>query len=61
MTEEDDENVYHDDDFPEGLRCMDCGQLFVEGQPYSERLDCFIDDVPLVELVCVPCALPGKQ
>lgn len=55
--------VYRDADFlsPDGschgLSCADCGDVFVNGQPISERLDGFTDDVPVVVLTCVPCGL----
>jgi len=61
------------EEFPHGLRCMDCADEFVEGQPYSRRLtdvdtcddlaDVFggdrADALFYTELTCVPCALKG--
>jgi hypothetical protein len=49
--------VYHDIDWPWGLRCMDCGIAIVEGEFYSERLTGFQDDNPIVEIVCAVCVL----
>lgn len=50
------------DEWPYGLRCMDCGNEFVSGQPIAERLtsvDRFEDGEPVftVEIVCVGCSL----
>jgi hypothetical protein len=51
------DHIYRDAEWPEGLRCAACGELFVEGQPISERLDGMVGDDFLVVLVCVPCNL----
>lgn len=53
------QRTYAADDWPHGLRCSECDTLFIEGQPISERLDCFIGDMPCVVLVCVGCAMAG--
>ena len=45
-------------DWPHGLRCMDCGRRLSPGQRYSKRLTGMADEVPVVEIVCVECALP---
>jgi hypothetical protein len=52
-------DIYTDEDFEHGLRCGECDTLFVEGQPISERLTDFIEETPVVELVCVPCGMRG--
>jgi hypothetical protein len=59
-----DARIFDPGDWPHGLRCMDCDQPFVEGQPISERLVAmgkYADDpAVVVELVCVGCNL-GKS
>lgn len=42
-----------------GLRCMDCHTALNDGDAYSERLSSLLGDTPMVEIVCVPCALRG--
>jgi hypothetical protein len=61
--------LYDPDEWPYGLRCMDCGTRFVEGMPIAERLT-GISSIPMlvddeyvadpcfhVEKICVPCGL----
>lgn len=67
---------YDPKDYEGGLSCMDCGGIFLEGQPIAERLigvdtcgdlaylpgaDASPDD-PLfyLDIICVPCDL-GKK
>lgn len=50
------------EDWPWGLRCMDCHQELSEGDIYSERLSGIADgdvDHPLfiAQIVCVSCGL----
>ena len=45
------------DDFPHGLRCMDCGEPITDGSPYSKRLVAMDEDTPVTEIVCVPCGV----
>lgn len=54
-----DAQVYSAEDWEHGLRCGACGEHFVEGQPISERLDSFMDDIPVVVITCVGCAVTG--
>ena len=43
---------------PHGLRCMDCDEKMSEGMAYSHRLIGVTEDnTPIVEIICVPCAL----
>ena len=55
------DRVYESEEWPYGLRCAACNELFIEGQPISERLDSFIDDIPCVVIVCVGCNLSGAE
>lgn len=48
---------YVDEDWPHGLRCAECSCLIEEGDRYSQRLSSFQDDIPVVLIVCVTCAL----
>jgi hypothetical protein len=48
-------------EFPHGLRCMDCDEPLGDGDTYSKRLVGFMLDDPVVELVCVPCAMCGDE
>lgn len=50
---------YVDEEWPHGLRCAACHELFVEGQPISERLDSMVDEIPICIVVCVGCAMSG--
>lgn len=51
--------LYVEDDWPHGLRCMDCGCLFVERMPICERLYAMAelgdDPVACVHIVCAAC------
>lgn len=51
--------MYVSAEWPHGLRCAACGGLFVEGQPISERLHAFVDELPIVVVTCVACGLAG--
>jgi hypothetical protein len=51
------DNIVHAEDWPHGLRCIDCHDLIEDGSPYSERLTSMIEGTPVVEIVCVPCGL----
>lgn len=46
------------EEWPHGLRCFDCNTNLDDGDPYSERLYGFVDEVPAVEIVCISCAVP---
>ena len=48
---------YHDDDWPHGLRCGQCRRVLREPERYTERLDGFMDETPLLSIVCLACAL----
>lgn len=52
--------VYRQDDWPHGLSCMDCPHVFDEGDRYTERLYAFVEDVPMVEIVCLRCATAAR-
>ena len=62
-----DTNIVTAEDFPHGLRCMDCDEIIESGQTYSTRLTGIHsnqiviegkpEDVFLTELTCVPCGL----
>lgn len=46
------------EDWPYGLRCMDCNEKLPEDSAYSKRLVAVADlESPVVEIVCVPCGL----
>lgn len=47
--------------FPHGIRCSICDEIIENGQRYSEILDGFIRDTPLVLLVCMSCATEGLR
>lgn len=49
--------VVREEDWPHGLRCAECKSLLGEGDRYSERLEKFMGDVPIVLIVCLSCAL----
>ena len=48
-------------EFPHGLTCMDCDVPLRPGDTYSKRLIAFMADAPVVEPVCVPCAMWGEE
>jgi len=47
--------------YPHGLRCDECGEAFIEGQPIAEVPEAMmlVDECPIVcvSLWCVRCAL----
>lgn len=49
--------VVRREDWPHGLRCMDCDTKLDNGDLYSERLSGFVDETPAVEIVCLNCAV----
>lgn len=60
--------IVNKEEWPYGVRCIDCNSALAEGAPYSKRLVGFTsgpseeDDprassLPVVEIVCVPCGL----
>lgn len=53
------ERLYTEEEWPHGLRCAACDEVFVEGQPIAERLEAFQDDIPVVVITCVGCAFSG--
>ena len=48
-------------DWPYGLRCFDCNRKLEGGDLYSERLSGFVDETPAVEIICIDCAVPGRD
>lgn len=44
-------------EFPHGLRCMDCDRELPEGTRYTERLSGVSGESFVVELVCLACGL----
>ena len=48
---------YADEMWPHGLRCAECDRLMMEGDRYSEQLISMAEEVPVVQIVCVVCAL----
>ena len=59
MSTVDDAQVYRAAEWPHGLRCAACHELFVEDQPIAERLDAFQDDIPILVPTCVACDVAG--
>lgn len=50
--------IFTEEDWPHGLRCLDCSAKFEDGSPYSKRLvGITASDNPITEIVCVPCGL----
>lgn len=53
--------AFDPEQWPHGLRCMDCDREFVEGQPVAERLTAMTEHqgepAAVVDIVCVSCAL----
>jgi hypothetical protein len=44
--------------WPHGLRCMDCDKRLTAGSAYSKRLvELDAEGDPIVEIVCLPCGL----
>ena len=50
--------VVQAEDWPHGLRCIECDAILEDGSLYSERLSGFVDETPAVEIVCMECAVP---
>lgn len=53
--------VYVDEEWEHGLRCADCNRLMQPGDCYSERLDSFMYETPLVVIACVGCAVSNQD
>lgn len=45
------------EDWPHGLRCMDCDATIPEGTFYSKRLIAADEHAVVTEIVCVPCGM----
>jgi hypothetical protein len=43
------------DEWPFGVRCMDCERLLNDGDAFIERLGGFAAEVPTTEVVCLLC------
>lgn len=52
---------YHDADWPYGLSCPECGHILQEGDRYSQQLEAFQNDIPILGIVCSVCALGGQR
>ena len=52
---------YWDEDWPWGLRCIDCDRPFGEGDRFASRLigmtEMGDDPAAILEIVCLECAL----
>jgi len=57
MLEDSGTRIYFEEEWEHGLMCAECPHVFREGEPYSERLYAFTEDVPIVQVVCLGCAL----
>jgi hypothetical protein len=45
-------------DWPHGLRCLDCDRKLEDGDRYATRLQGFaVDGTPVTEIICLECAL----
>jgi hypothetical protein len=55
------ELIVTEEDWPHGLRCLDCNAELGAGTTYSKRLVAVFEDSPIVELVCAPCGLGLKS
>lgn len=49
--------AYDEADWPHGLRCMDCDRELSDGDRYTSRIVAFQDDIPVMEIICLECAL----
>lgn len=53
---------YDPDQWPHGLRCIDCERLLGEGDRYATRLEAISGDgIPIVEIICLECALSARE
>ena len=55
-------SIYRNVEWPHGLMCADCPHVFREGERYAKRLYAFADGIPVVWVLCEPCATaaPGS-
>lgn len=55
------DDFYNPEDWPNGLRCMDCNQPFLYGATICKRLEAMTmegdEPVAVVELLCSRCAV----
>ncbi len=47
------------DDYPHGLRCMDCDRKLEEGEAIAKRLVAVGEDAVVTETICMRCSLEG--
>jgi hypothetical protein len=45
----------HAEEWPHGVRCVDCLIELREGARYVERLEGFVEETPTTEIACVRC------
>ena len=43
------------EEWPYGIRCIDCRAELTDGTGYVERLEGFVGDTPTTEITCIPC------
>lgn len=53
--------ICNEEEYPYGLRCMDCDTEIPPGTPYSERLVSMAGEDAVCEIVCVYCAVKGME
>lgn len=58
-------SLFDSSEWPHGLRCMDCEDAFVDGQPIAKRLVSMTEyaDEPafVAEVICVGCSVASPD
>ena len=50
--------IIEEDDYPHGLRCMDCNRSLLPGDAISKRLVAIASDgMTITETVCILCSI----
>jgi hypothetical protein len=52
---------YRHEEWPHGLMCGHCPHVFRDGERYLSQLYAFVEDAPLVEIVCLDCAIAPRR
>ncbi len=54
------ETIMKASDWPHGLRCAECSRIIVEGEALNERIEGFLDGIPILEITCMGCSEPHQ-
>ena len=53
--------AFSSDEWPHGLRCQRCDHVLRDGERFTTFLSAFAEDVPVLDVVCVPCGVTSAS